>query len=119
MAKIIKNPTCNALVGEADARFRRYRGKPNGTLKIATFVTPIGTPFAIDTSTASKLPIWVPTSVASSSELSDVPQEAYPADRSRNSNLDVPGLKVGNALTRFTPRSLQEARRVLDHLAHR
>ncbi len=119
MANTIKNPTCDALVGEADARFRRHPDKPQGTLYIATFVTPTGTPFAIDMSTASKLPIWVPASVANPNELSDLPQEFYPPDRPRNSNLNVAGLKVGNALTRFTPQSLHEARRVLDHLAHR
>ena len=43
-----------------------------------------------------------------------IPSETCPADRSRNSNLNVQGLKVGSALRRFYPETAAGASRIMD-----
>jgi hypothetical protein len=45
-----------------------------------------------------------------------IDRELYPADKPRNSNLNVSQLK-GKALMRLFPTSLSEARQLMDHFA--
>ena len=116
-AKDVANPTRNAIILEAEWRFRRHPDRLGATQKMSIFVTGKGTPFAIDTSAKSKQPIWAPANAVPGGALDDIPSETYPADRSRNSNLNVQGLKVGSALRRFYPGTAADASRIMDAIA--
>ena len=113
----LRNPTRDAIVTEAERRFRRHPDRPAATKYMSIFVTGTGTPFAVDTSAKGKQPIWVPELAVRNGALDDIANEAYPADRTRNSNLNVQGLKVGSALRRFYPETAADASRIMDAIA--
>lgn len=110
----LENPTRDAIEAEAARRFRRHPERPNPTQYMSIFVTRTGVPFAIDRSARSKQPIWVPAHLVASGLLEDIARDHYPADRTRNSNLNVAGLRVGSELVRFYPRTAEEASRIMD-----
>ncbi|CAH2399741.1 hypothetical protein [Mesorhizobium escarrei] len=73
---------------------------------------------ALDKTSKSKQPIWTRAADVDHDCFSHIAGEAYPAERGRNSNLNVPELK-GLALSRFFPQTLDEAKTIIDFLCGR
>ena len=87
-----------------------------GTKYIATFRNRRGDAVALDMGSGGKNAIWVLARLAPGNLVPAVERELYPADKARNSNLNVPELK-GKALMRLFPTSLSQARQLVEHFA--
>ncbi|MBG1232573.1 hypothetical protein [Aestuariivirga litoralis] len=112
------NATLEQILREASSRFERHTERP-GTKYLSIFVTPNGSPFAVDTSNLTAQPIWLARKDCSAELLACMRIEIYPAARSRNSNLNVVGLKQGYEVVRFYPEDIGQARMILEHLYQR
>ena len=73
---------------------------------------------ALDLSSGKSSGIWVSARMAFAGVLGAVNREKYPADRTRNSNINVPEL-VDCALIRFMPATMSQARDVIEYFATR
>lgn len=113
-------PSINDTINAAMLRDPRWAAHPEraagGTKYIATFLNRRGDAIALDLGSGGKNAIWVPARLAPGTLAPAIDRELYPAEKPRNSNLNVSQLK-GKALMRFFPASLSEARQLVDHFA--
>ncbi|QQR39009.1 hypothetical protein [Devosia rhizoryzae] len=87
-----------------------------GTKYISTFHNRRGDAIALDLGSGGKNAVWVAAHLAPGSLIPAIERELYPADKPRNSNLNVTELK-GKALMRLFPTSLSQARQLVEHFA--
>jgi len=113
-------PTINQTLNASMLRDRCWTPHPDrapgGTKYISIFRNGRGDTVALDLGSGSRNAIWAPAHVVPGSLAPAIDRDFYPADRPRNSNLNVPELK-GKPLMRLFPSSLAEARDLLEHFA--
>jgi hypothetical protein len=113
-------PTINESLNASMLRDPRWTPHPDraagGTKYISTFRNRRGDTIALDLGSGGKNAIWAPARLVPGILAPAIDRELYPADRPRNSNLNVPELK-GKPLMRLFPKSLGDARELMEHFA--
>ena len=97
-------------------KWRAHGERLKGTKKISTMLNVRGDAVALDLSSGSENAIWALARLVPDTLMPEVRRESYSADRSRNSNINVHQLK-GRPLVRLYPDELEQAERLMDHLA--
>ena len=87
-----------------------------GTKYISTFRNRRGDVIALDLGSGGKNAIWAPARLVPGILAPAIDREFYPADRPRNSNLNVPEL-MGKPLMRLFPTSRSQSLELLEHFA--
>jgi hypothetical protein len=121
--RVISNATSDAILADlmarGDVRVHPDQRSPGGTKYIKAFVTRFGIPFAVDTSSESKQPIWFlhDSKFEAALDRMSIPFDFYPPDKTRNHNLHkLSGFKNG-ALLRAYPETKGDAMRIVDMLS--
>lgn len=113
-------PSINDTINANMLRDPRWTAHPEraagGTKYIATFLNRRGDAIALDLGSGGKNAIWALARLVPGTLAPAIDRELYPADRARNSNLNVRELK-GKPLMRLFPTNLTEARQLVDHFA--
>lgn len=113
-------PTINESLNASMLRDPRWTPHPDratgGTKYIATYLNRRGDVIALDLGSGGKNAIWTLARLVPGSLAPAIDRELYPADRPRNSNLNVPELK-GKPLMRLFPTSRTQSLELLEHFA--
>ncbi len=113
-------PTINESLNASMMRDPRWTPHPDratgGTKYIATYLNRRGDAVALDLGSGGKNAIWTVARLVPGSLAPAIDRELYPADRPRNSNLNVPELK-GKPLMRLFPTSKSQSLELLEHFA--
>jgi hypothetical protein len=101
-----------------EGKWREHGERLNGTQKISTLLNGRGDAVALDLSSGSENAIWALARLVPDTLMPEVRREPYTGQRGRNSNVNVHQLK-GKPLVRLYPDGLEQAERLMDHLAAR
>ncbi|SEP82538.1 hypothetical protein SAMN05428969_1075 [Devosia sp. YR412] len=114
ISKIIQSLNNSAL---HDKRLTPHPSRTvGGTQYISIFLNRRGDAMALDLSSGSNNAIFMPFAIAPARVLPAIDRTLYAADKSRNSNVNVPELQ-DRALTRFHCSGLGQARDVMNYFA--
>lgn len=113
-------PSINDTINASMLRDPRWTPHPEraagGTKYIATYLNRRGDAIALDLGSGGKNAIWVAARLAPGTLAPAIDRELYPADKPRNSNLNVRELK-GKALMRLLPTSKSQSLELVEHFA--